>query len=336
MTAAKAPLSTPAAGALSAFLRGAERRALVVAELQTGDRLIAERAVAVAMRAFAGSAAGMAMVVWPGRFWGLLCSTPALSAPPKEGHWAPEVGHLQRLQPAERLALLLRIGAGLDEEAAASVLGVEPDAYRQALASACPVDAQGYPDAAGWRALAEQVQQQIRSLAPARLQQLAQLRESALPVAHPPTPTLPTATPTPAAARTGATRARVGRPGYLWAGSAVALLIIAAVWWWYAGAGSPLSDLAEPVAREGAVLDAGPARVEELPPSRQAPMPAAADVHATGDAAMLADPDLALARDADFYAWFAAGGPIPVDESQPQPTRPAPAAAGLETVDVEE
>ncbi len=334
MTAATAPLSPAAASALSAFLRGAERRALVMAELQTGDPLLAERAVAVAMRAFAGSAAGMAMVAWPGRFWALLCNTPALSAPPQAGHWAPELGHLQHLQPAERLALLLRIGAGLDEDAAATVLGVQSDAYRQALAGACPVDAQGYPDAAGWRALAEQVQQQIRGLAPARLQQLAQLRESSLPIAHPATPTLPTASP-PAPARKRATRTR--RPGYLWAGLAAALLlIVAAVWWWFSGAGSSLPDFDEPVAREGAVLDAAPARVEELPLSRQARMPAAADVHATGDAAMLADPDLALARDADFYAWFAAGGPIPVDESQSQPMRPAPAAAGLETVDVEE
>ena len=37
MTAATAPLSSTAAGALSAFLRGVERRALVVAELQCGD-----------------------------------------------------------------------------------------------------------------------------------------------------------------------------------------------------------------------------------------------------------------------------------------------------------
>jgi hypothetical protein len=43
-----------------------------------------------------------------------------------------------------------------------------------------------------------------------------------------------------------------------------------------------------------------------------------------------------LARDADLYAWAAAGGPVPVDESQPQPSRPEPATAGLETAAADE
>ena len=42
MTAVPAPVSSTAAGALSAFLRGVERRALVVAELQCGDAARAE------------------------------------------------------------------------------------------------------------------------------------------------------------------------------------------------------------------------------------------------------------------------------------------------------
>ena len=79
--AAPAPLSPAAANALSAFLRGVERRALVVSELQTGDSGLAERAVAVAMRAFVGPAAALQMAEWPARFWGLLCSTPQLLKP---------------------------------------------------------------------------------------------------------------------------------------------------------------------------------------------------------------------------------------------------------------
>ena len=43
MTAVPAPVSSTAAGALSAFLRGVERRALVVAELQCGDAARAEQ-----------------------------------------------------------------------------------------------------------------------------------------------------------------------------------------------------------------------------------------------------------------------------------------------------
>src|SRR5690606_25179461 len=180
MTAAPAPLSPAAANALSAFLRGVERRALVVAELQAGDAALAERVVAVAMRAFAGHATNLQMADWPARFWGLLCSTPQLLAPPAGGHWPEPVAHLQVLAPAERLAMLLRIGAGMDEPAAAAVLGVEADAYRQALAGACPRDAEGYPDANGWRQLAEDVQSRIRDLSQPRLQQLEQLRESVI------------------------------------------------------------------------------------------------------------------------------------------------------------
>src|SRR3989304_5383214 len=44
MTAVPAPVSSTAAGALSAFLRGVERRALVVAELQCGGAARAEQA----------------------------------------------------------------------------------------------------------------------------------------------------------------------------------------------------------------------------------------------------------------------------------------------------
>ncbi|WP_421569779.1 hypothetical protein [Stenotrophomonas sp. PD6] len=87
---------------------------------------------------------------------------------------------------------------------------------------------------------------------------------------------------------------------------------------------------------DGAVSTDNPVAVETLP-ADDLPVTAPADpVHAASDAAMLADPELTLARDADLYAWFAAGGPVPVDESQPQPSRPEPATAGLETAAADE
>ncbi|MCW4456467.1 hypothetical protein OK348_16935 [Flavobacterium sp. MXW15] len=328
MTAAPAPLSPAAASTLSAFLRGVERRALVVAELQAGDAGAAERAVAAAMRAFASHAAGLAMADWPGRFWGLLGNTPQLREPVQPGQRPMAMAHLSQLPAGERLALLLRIGAGLDEVLAATVLGGSVADYRQALADACPLDAAGHPDAAAWRVLAEQVQLQVRELAPDRLAQLARLREAALAGG---------ATTTPAATRAVPAAGPVAprRRGY-WVAAALLLALLAAgVWWWRSGTGTPRLD--EPLpARDGVVVDAGPVQVEELPGAAPPARAPAVDGHAASDAAMLADPELALARDADFYAWFAAGGPIPVDESQPQPTRPAPAAAGLETVDAED
>lgn len=333
MTAAHAPLSPAAANALSAFLRGVERRALVVAELQTGDAALAERAVAVAMRAFVGHAADLQMADWPARFWGLLCSTPQLLAPPAGGHWPEPVAHLQALAPAERLAMLLRIGAGMDEPAAAAVLGVEADAYRQALAGACPRDAEGYPDANGWRQLAEDVQGRIRDLSQPRLQQLEQLRESVISGVLP-------AKPAPAPAltfkddrRKPAPRRRQREPWRLrtWLLLCVPLLLLAvvAVWWWRGQA-----PVAAGANAGNGVSDNGPVQVEELPDD-STPLAPGEDAHAAADAAMLADPRLALARDADFLAWYAAGGPLPVDESQPQPSRPEPAGAALETVDAE-
>ena len=51
---------------------------------------------------------------------------------------------------------------------------------------------------------------------------------------------------------------------------------------------------------------------------------------------MLADRDYPLAADADLYAWSAAGGPLPVDESEPKPTRPEPVGAALETAAADE
>lgn len=333
MMAAPAPLSPAAANALSAFLRGVERRALVVSELQAGDAGIGERAVAVAMRAFAGHATHLLMAEWPARFWGLLCSTPQLLNPPVGGYWPAEVAHLQQLAPGERLALLLRIGGGLDEAAASAVLGVEPNAYRQALAAACPVDAQGNPDAAGWRALAEQVQGQVRDLSLPRLHQLEQLRESVISGVLPgkPAPAQPTSTPTDDRRRP-ARRPRPRAPWSVltWLLLCVPLLMLVAVGiWWWRSHHAPVDD-----GSSGGLADHSPVQVEALPDD-SSPAGPGTDPHAASDAAMLADPELALARDADFLAWYAAGGPLPVDESQPQPSHPEPAGAALETVDAE-
>jgi hypothetical protein len=116
----------------------------------------------------------------------------------------------------------------------------------------------------------------------------------------------------------------------------VLLLMLAGAWWWRMGGGAALLAGEEQIAQDGVIVDAGPVRVEALPAASANPSPAAFDSHVDADAIMLADPDLGVARDADFYAWFAAGGPIPVDESQSQPTRPAPATIELETVDGDE
>ncbi|MGY8562127.1 hypothetical protein L0938_01725 [Paracidovorax citrulli] len=336
MTVVNAPVSSTAAGALAAFLRGVERRALVVAELQCGDPTLAEQALVAVMRAFAGIASDVPMALWPDRFWILLAHRNPIRVPAEGGQWALELAHLQHLAPPARLALLLRVGGGLDEAAAAQILDMPVADYQQALAEACPRDAQGYPDAAAWRALAEQVQQRLRELPASRLQQLHQPAAAPAPGRTPATASWRA----PAAAddarrRTPARRAGNRRP--LWRGLLILLvttgvLLGGAAWWKHRPAALP----PEASVPDGAVSTADPVAVEQLQ-ADDLPVAAPADpVHAASDTAMLADPDLMLARDADLYAWFAAGGPMPVDESQSQPSRPEPATAGLETAAADE
>ncbi|WP_053069739.1 hypothetical protein [Xanthomonas sp. NCPPB 1128] len=170
MTATSPTDGVAAPPALAAFLRGIERRAAVLADLQSGRAERGMPALAAAMRAFRSHAAALPMADWPLRFWKLLGAVPTLrQADAAEGAWPAPLAHLRTLQPADRLALLLRIVAGLDEPLAAQVLQLSTEDYQQALARACPRDAAGRPDAAGWRALADAAQQCLRDLPPARL-----------------------------------------------------------------------------------------------------------------------------------------------------------------------
>lgn len=326
MTAATASRSPTAAGALSAFLRGVERRALVVAELQTGNPARAEQALVAVMRAFAAVASDLPMAQWPPRFWALLAARQALRETP-DAHWEPALLHLGTLPPLVRLALLLRIGAGLDEDTAARLLDGSVDDYQHALAEACPRDANGHPDAAAWRALAEQVQQRIRDLPPQRLQELQQPAAAATAGSAAPAgwrASQRKAEDAPVRRRRRAQPRRWRGPLILVA--TVALLLAAALGWRY---WSTLPAAPAPGS-------AGAVSVEPLDRAAPQVAPAGIDPMAADDAAMLADADFPQLADADLHAWFAAGGPLPVDESQARPTRPEPAAAGLETTAADE
>lgn len=333
MTAANASMSSNAAGALPAFLRGVERRALVVAELQCGNPTVAEQALVAVMRAFTGIASDVPMAQWPDRFWILLAHRHPIRVPAEGGHWEPALAHLPTLSPPARLALLLRIGGGLDEAAAAQILDLPVADYQQALAEACPRDSQGHPDAHGWRALAEHVQQRLRDLPLERLQRLHQPAPAAAEGTRPSPSWRAPAKEQPASRRRPPRRG--ARP--LWRGLLILALttgaLLGGAYWWKHHGQAPLPEASVP---EGAVSIDNPVQSEDLPAEDlpEAATNAAGD--AAGDASLLSDPDLALIRDADLYAWFAAGGPVPVDESQAQPSRPEPASAGLETTDADE
>ncbi|WP_237473022.1 hypothetical protein [Xanthomonas sp. LMG 8989] len=323
MTATSPSDGVAAPPALAAFLRGIERRAAVLADLQSGRPERGTPALAAAMRAFRSHAAALPMADWPLRFWKLLGAVPTLrQAEAAAGAWPAPLAHLRTLQPADRLALLLRIVAGLDEPLAAQVLQLSTEDYQQALARACPRDAAGRPDAAGWRALADAAQQCLRDLPPARLQALAQLRDAAIAGSTAP----PAATPAPAPAtdtapvrprRRGARSALRTRL----AGAVIAVVVLALVgtafWdrlpWRRAhvatGTGGTDAGLA--------LGDTGPVQVEVLPPESDTasapPLPA-------DPPAPLPEPAI---YDLDFYAWYAAGAPPPRIE------RSAPSAADL-------
>lgn len=316
---APTPLSS---SALAAFIRGIERRALVVAEFQTGEVLVAERAVAVAMRAFVPAAADQPMAHWSAHFWRLLATTPQLRQTADEGLWPHDLEHLTRLPDGDRLALLLRIGAGLDEHQAAEVLGVPVETYCQALAQACPRDRAGQPDAQAWRALAESVQTRIRDLSPERQAQLSRLRDS-LVVEPPAAPERGVAEPVMQAerrpARGPARPARASGIGqWLWLLTGAALLAGLAWAWLGNGGDTDPAPAADPAGLEAD----NPVQQEHLQELALPPAAPASEPEPVVDPAQAA-----LLEQADFLAWLAAGSPLPRDESQEQPRNAA--AAGV-------
>ena len=321
-----------APAALSAFLRGIERRGALFGELQCGDRDAGDTALAAAMRAFRNHAAALPMAEWPRRFWALLVATPQLRQAAPLAQWTPDLQALAALEPGLRQALLLRLAAGLPEDEAGTVLGIAPEDYRQALARACPRDANGEPDAQAWRALAEAIQRQLRDLSPDRLVRLAHLRETALDGKRSQRPAV-TATHAPSPSVAHAPRRR------RWPWVILVLVLCAAAlvatWWW-------------PQWRTSRAIDAGvtpgPGRVQETPTITSEALPAATpaarfDAHT----ALFTHPDFelvldsedeAIARQADFHAWYAAGNQA-MPEVPADVAAPAVPAAGAETSDAQ-
>ncbi|WP_052687878.1 hypothetical protein [Xanthomonas albilineans] len=307
--------------ALSAFLRGIERRVAVLAELQSGSLESGAPALAAAMRAFGRHAAALPMTDWPLHFWKLLAAVPMLrqATVTTGAAWPAPFEHLATLQPADRLALLLRIVAGLDEPLAAQVLQLSIADYQQALARACPRDDGGHPDAAAWRALAEAAQQHLLDLPSARLQMLAQLRDAAITETAPPV-LVPSravsAPPVRRAGKRGASRARLAAAVIV----VVAAALVGTLCWDHLPSRHAVAAVGDdPHQMLG---DIGPVRVEALPPESDIatapPLPVAAP-------ASLPEP---VVDDLDFYAWYAASAPSArIERSPPSAADLADAAA---------
>ena len=166
--------------ALSAFLRGVERRGAVLAELQAGDAHAGDAALADAMRQFRPEAGSLPMADWPRRFWALLLAQPRLAHRTAVAVAIEATDRLGELGSGPRAALLLRVAAGLSEEEAADVLGVSLASYRLALQRALPHHADGRADPLAWQQLREQIHRRIKTLPPDRLVRLSSAREAVL------------------------------------------------------------------------------------------------------------------------------------------------------------
>lgn len=175
----------PPSPALSAFLRGIERRAFVFAQVQCGSDEVAEAALGRAMRAFKAASLNSPLATWPAGFWALLMAQAELS----QGQ--SEVPELRGLSSGPRAALLLRMVGGLDFPHAAGVLGISESTYRFALQRALQQLGEGGISYAVLGALRERLHRQVKTLPEARTASLAALRARVLedaPETPPPAP----------------------------------------------------------------------------------------------------------------------------------------------------
>ncbi|UHQ20325.1 DUF3106 domain-containing protein [Lysobacter sp. KIS68-7] len=292
-------------GAPTAFLRGVERRAALLAELQCGDARRGDVAVAATLRAFAGSASATPMSGWPVRFWSLLLAAPDLRRQAEDARWTPPWLPLGALGNGPRAALLLRLVGGLEMEDAATSLGVSLEAYRAALQRAIPYRDDGTPDREAWQGWVDAVRTRVAEMPAERLARMQGTGSAPSPIDAPePVRTEPAvataAIATPAAAPHTETRdGRAPRPHRLRMAIVAGLLAVAGI------------GVAVYLLQPG-WLDRLPGRgirTRTLPPADEPAARFDADFAAWThrDFFAIADVDgLHRAQDLPFFAWYAA------------------------------
>lgn len=286
-----APLPLAAPAALAAFLKGVERRAAVLAELQSGDAGLGDAALARAMGAFRAQAIGTPMARWPQLFWALLLAQPGLDGP-RSTRWPDDLPP-RGAQRGLRTALLLRVVAGLEEADAAAVLDVRPASLREALARCVPRRADGEPDALAWSRQRAALQARVRDLPTDRALRIGRARETALLAdARPAAPVR-------------------GRRRWPWALLVVVLTAaaLAGTWWWERLRGDGIETVALPGRGQPASRFGAEAALIAHPDFEQ----------------LASHRDDALIADAAFLAWSAAQLDASALEADPlAPTLPAP------------
>ena len=277
------PTPTPPQDAVSAFLRGVDRRARLFAEVQSGSDEAAARAISVVARVFAGDAGRWPMARWPVQYWRLLLATPQLRTL-DAARTTSLLPAIARLPLATRTSVLLQLVSGLDDAAISEVLGEPAATWQGRIRDALPADLAGQPDVAAWRAWQAQVKQALAMPLPATAD----------------VPASPEAAVTAAPGaphRVDATRHR--HVPWLWIGVAACVAAFAAAFFLH------------PVGRDVVQRWLSPIKREALPP---ADAPAArydaTDLRLHPDRDLLAAPaELALARALPLLAWLQATAP---------------------------
>ena len=277
------PTPTPPQDAVSAFLRGVERRARLFAEVQSGSAEAAARAISVVARVFAGDAGRWPMARWPVQYWRLLLATPQLRT--LDGARTTSLlPAIARLPLATRTSVLLQLVSGLDDAAISEVLGEPAATWQGRIRDALPADLAGQPDVAAWRGWQAQVKQALAMPLPVTADVPAS-PEAAV-TAAPGTPH-----------RVDATRHR--HVPWLWIGVAGCVAAFAAAFFLH------------PVGRDVVQRWLSPIKREALPPA-EAPAARydATDLRLHPDRDLLAAPaELALARALPLLAWLQATAP---------------------------
>ena len=263
--------ATPASDALSAFLRGVERRARLFAEVQSGSVEAAARAMSVVARVFAGDAGRWPMARWPVQYWRLLLATPQLRTL-DAARTTSLLPAIARLPLATRTSVLLQLVSGLDDAAITEVLGEPAATWQGRIRDALPADLAGQPDVAAWRTWQAQVKQAL-----------------ATPLSVAAAPTTPQ--------RADAIRHR--HVPWLWIGVAACVAAFAAAFFLH------------PVGRDVVQRWLSPIKREALPPAdAPAARYDATDLRLHPDRDLLAAPaELALARALPLLAWLQATAP---------------------------
>ncbi|MEG3049717.1 MAG: DUF3106 domain-containing protein [Thermomonas sp.] len=304
---------TPSPAAVTAFLRGLDRRARLFATVQAGDEVAARHALAVVARVFGGEAGQWPIAEWPRQYWRLLLAAPSLRKPPAAvpASQLPGIGRL----PAEtRAAVLLHLVAGLDDADASAALGLDTAAYQARIRDALPRNALGQPDVDVWRAWRAAVERE-----------LARAPEPASP-----DPGSGSTSPREVDAQPASDARHRFRLRWLWAGVVVCVLAMIATFFLH------------PRGREA--FDEWRTQIKREPLGPAAPPKAlfdATDVALHPDRELLAAPgELAIARQLPLLAWLGDASADPKAADAPRlpvviaPIQPMPGVPAVDPDDI--